>query len=347
MGKKNLFHFDEIRFLMIHLIIINHWVVDRSLVKTGIDDSLVRFWFELTSPTLAVISGYLFFYGSAERFEYRRKVKSRISSLVIPYLVWCTFFFVVINGFKLVYGFIFHENFWVHPVDRLTFVNYLRSLVVPPLANFWYLQNLILIIPLCYGIYYLLKNRWVFLATLTAVILLYWNFQLPLYFSARFLPYYLVGCYMGYYHYQLPKIKMNPGVALLLVPVIYSVTWLPVGTAALQVCRLAMVLIFLFLAYNFMDTYKESWLVRYLQRNAEHSFLIFCSNIFILSVTEKGMLKLGLGRWLENKYYTLFFHLAALVITLTAIILFGRWLKNHFHRVYSLISGHRVGAGRR
>src|SRR5579872_26063 len=210
MGKKNLFCFDEIRFLMIHLIIINHWVVDRSLVRGGMDTSLVHFWFELTSPTLAVISGYLFFYRSAEHFDYRRKIKSRLSSLVIPYLVWCTFFFVVINAAKLLYATMFHEDFWVHPTEQLTALNYLKSLVHPPLANFWYLQNLIAIIPFCYVIYYLLRNRWVFLVFLTVVALVYWVFRLPLYFSPRFLPFYLAGCFMGYHNYQLPRVPMNP-----------------------------------------------------------------------------------------------------------------------------------------
>lgn len=53
-------------------------------------------WGEVGVPAFFVMSGYLFFYGTRLNFQdYKRKIRSRISSLLVPYLFW-NFLFIVL-----------------------------------------------------------------------------------------------------------------------------------------------------------------------------------------------------------------------------------------------------------
>ncbi len=60
------------------------------------------------------------------------------------------------------------------------------TLLHPPLANFWYLLNLVLILPFNFIIYYLLKNRYVYWGVFVVILACYsfglfdLYFQLPL-----------------------------------------------------------------------------------------------------------------------------------------------------------------------
>lgn len=53
-------------------------------------------WGEVGVPVFFVVSGYLFFYGSCLDFQnYKRKIRSRVKSLLIPYLFW-NFLFIAL-----------------------------------------------------------------------------------------------------------------------------------------------------------------------------------------------------------------------------------------------------------
>ncbi|HXB44148.1 MAG TPA: acyltransferase family protein, partial [Puia sp.] len=159
--KKNLLHIDEIRFLIIHLILVNHWLTNIFITKKGLDTSLIDFTFEITSPVLSMISGYLFFYKTKEHFHYLKKLRARLHSLVIPYIVWTVAFFLIFFAMKEIFLIVFHTTYWFGPILSFNFTNLLSTFVNPPLINFWYLQNLILIIPFNFLFYYMLKNNYV------------------------------------------------------------------------------------------------------------------------------------------------------------------------------------------
>jgi len=226
--KRNLQHIDEIRFLVIHIVLINHWNINLYLSHAPYDHKIFDIWFDLTSPCLAVLSGYLFFYRTKEGFHYIKKLKTRFHSLVVPYLFWTLSFFVVYIVVKDVYARIFHSTFWYAPEEALTFKNVILNIVNPPLVNFWYLQNLVLILPFNFVIYYLLKNRYVYIAFFLLVLACY-SFDLAdLYFQSRFLPYYLIGCFFGYNEKYLPKIPVGKLATVLFIP---AVIWIALATS--------------------------------------------------------------------------------------------------------------------
>ena len=341
--KKNLLHIDEMRFFIIHLILVNHWLTNVFITHKPLDDSLIDFWFEITSPILSMISGYLFFFKTKEKFNYLKKLKARFHSLLIPYFVWTLAFFVIFFIMKEVYLKVFHTAYWYAPINAINLKNILSAIVNPPLINFWYLQNLILIIPFNFLIYYLLKNKYIFFVVLALVIAIYSFNWFNIYFQPRFLPYYLLGCFLGYNEKYLPTIKINRVITLMLIPVLFFIAK---GTSSLEydhyysiVIKILLALIFVICLYNMIDSNMESWAVKYLRENKAYSFFLFAIHMFLFSLVQRALLKIGFDNILYNKYYSLGFELLSFTLVVAIALLMAKFLKTRFSKFYYFITG--------
>lgn len=349
--KKNLQHIDEIRFLIIHLILINHSMLSYALIRDKVDQTLIGFWFEFTSPILALISGYLFFYGTSERFGYLEKIKRRFSSLVVPYVIWSLGFFVIYFLIKQVSTNIFHLHFWYEAVKPITLSNALSSLVYPPLVNFWYLQNLILIIPFNFVFYYLLKNRIASIVFFVFILFIFAYNPFSVYFSPRFLPFYMMGCYFGYHEMHLPVLKSFFRFPALLSNVLLSVIAIPailyisVETGFIEyngillvLLKLGVVLFILISIYNLIIAYPDSMVFRYLKKYKPYSFFLFAIHTFIFTLVQRPLFKL-VEPELSNKYFTLAFSLGSVIIVLILSLSIGIFVKKKSPGFFGTITG--------
>ena len=341
--KRNLQHIDEVRFLIIHLILINHWLLSLWIAKTNVNVSLSDWWIELTSPCLALLSGYLFFFRTREKFSFKKKVIARWHSLVIPYLAWTLTFFLLFYLMKEGYKAIFHTSYWYADIRPITFPNLLYDLVHPPLVNFWYLQNLILIIPFNFVFYYLLKNNYAFIALFIAVILIYAFKPFDIYFEPRFLPFYLLGCWLGFNEKHVPEYKLNKFSSTILALVL---CFLAVVTYHLEYSNLGIILLkvliacsFLIGCYYFMDSNQNSWIFRYLHKYKDISFFLFAIHMFFFGIVQRGLMKAGAEPYLANKYFTLAFCIGSTLIVLIMSLTTGWLLRKYVPKFYGFITG--------
>lgn len=349
--KKNLQHIDEIRFLIIHLILVNHSMLSYALIGNKVDQTLIGFWFEITSPTLALISGYLFFYGTSKHLGFLEKVRRRIPSLLVPYVIWSLAFFLIYYLLKVSISNVFHLNLWYEAVKPLTWKNALMSLVNPPLVNFWYLQNLILIIPFNFLFYYLLKNRMVSILFFMVILFIFAYHPFSIYFNPRFLPFYMMGCYYGYHEVHLPKFKIpfslprmraNALVSICFVPVILFVSietgYLDYEGIFLVLLKIAVVMFLVISTYNLLDAYPKGSIFRYLKKYKPYSFFLFAIHTFIFTLVQRPLFKL-VENHLQNKYFTLGFSFFTLVIVLIISLALGVIIKNRFPKFFGVITG--------
>jgi len=341
--KQNLLHIDELRFLIIHMVLINHWCLNLWLVHSPYDHNIFNFFFDLTSPALAIMSGFLFFFRTREKFPYLKKIKTRFHSLVVPYLFWCLSFFLIYMVVKDLYTRIFHSTFWYAPEEALTFKNVMVNLLNPPLANFWYLQNLVLIIPFNFVIYYLLKNRYVFGVVFLFVVASYSFNITDLYFNSRFLPYYLLGCYLGYNEVFMPKIPISKIGAAVLIPILIFVgvstaRWKDTIFPLLEI-RMLIVVFFMISVFNLLDNSQNTLLFKYLAKYKPYSFFLFAINMFLFAFVQRVILKLGAERYLHYEAVLILFLLISLVLVLSLAYLIGGALRKKFNPFYLLITG--------
>jgi hypothetical protein len=336
-------HINEIRFLIIHVILVNHWSLNLFLLNVPYNHKISDIFVDLTSPVLAMISGYLFFYRTHDKFDYTRKLKSRFHSLVVPYLFWSLSFFVIYIVLKDLYSRIFHQTFWYGAEESLSFRNMLDSVIHPPLKNFWYLKDLILVAPFSIVIYYLLKNRYIYITVLALIICCYMFNWTPLLFDARFLPYYMLGAYFGYHERSFPRIPISKAATWLLLPVllivsIFSSYWkddvFPVLALKMGVYTLYVITI-----YNLLDSNQDSVVFRYLNKYQAYSFFLFAANVFLFSLVQRPLLVLGARKYLHYELFLFLFLILSMAAVVFIGILIARFLNRRFNRFYVTITG--------
>ncbi len=161
---------------------------------------------EIAVPSFFLISGVLFF----RTFEIKKllkKWKSRIFTILIPYLIWCTLyylFFVVLTNVPMIKSKMNSE------IIQFSFSNWINSLWVDEFYLLWFLKNLIVFILLTPIIWVVLKNHNKKIPTgFIALIVLLSLFVLGVidFSYSEGLEFYLVGSYIGINCRELIKYK--------------------------------------------------------------------------------------------------------------------------------------------
>jgi hypothetical protein len=290
-----------------------------------------------------MMSGYLFFYRTKEKFSYTRKLKTRFHSLVIPYIFWSLSFFVIYHLVKEAYSRIFHSSFWYLPESSLTVKNVLLTLLHPPLGNFWYLLNLVFILPFNFIIYYLLKNKYIFWIVALGIMAIYSFNLVDIWFNSRFLPYYLVGCFFGYNEKFLPTIPISRLGAIVLIPILLYVgvstaQWKDEIFPLLEI-RILIAVFFLISVYNLLDSNQNTLAFKYLERYKPYSFFLFGINMFLFAFVQRVMLKLGAERYLHYDVVLVLFLVVSFTLVIFLAYFIGGTLKKRFTPFFELITG--------
>ena len=209
---------DVLRFVAILFVVMNH-----------LEGRVELFYWSpailATSPIMACISSYLLFRNIGHPKIFIPKLKNRVQSLIIPYLLWTFVIFIITQIVRVftssssstIFSLKSHTPDW-------SFFNYWNNFIVHPNPPaFWYLQNLILILPFCFIIYYLVSLKWSIIL-LFPIIGICYHYHLILYFSERFLPYYLFGAWLGI-HYSRGFPILNGNGYLLFFTLISLLVW--------------------------------------------------------------------------------------------------------------------------
>ncbi|MBQ0733098.1 acyltransferase family protein [Aquimarina celericrescens] len=121
-------------------------------------------------PMFFFISGYLFFNNhDLSVFTFKRKIKNRFKTLVIPYILWCGLWFLVVYVIQFIPQL---SHFFDEPLHTMPFWKKIWLAFVDPINyTFWFIRELIFYVwltPLIYlGIKYLKFYFLIILAALT------------------------------------------------------------------------------------------------------------------------------------------------------------------------------------
>ena len=334
-------HVGNLRFLTVLLIVCNHLSFNLFNVdETG--EPRFKLWFEFTTPILALLSGWLFFYNTKDN-NFSSKVKNRFFSLVVPYVLWTLIYvathFILKNGYYYFTGTVI----WDYPLPSWSW-GYMFDAVwrKPIVVNFWYIQNLLLIIPFNWVLFQLSKIS-LFIDLFCLLILAASLFKVNLFFPDRFIYFYLVGCYLGikqvgfngFYWKNLPVT-----VGFLLVSVVLE--W---GLRSFNCCYLLNISIIFLVCLHLLGIlrrHSESKVVKLLKRWEDHAFFIFAAHSIVISALGKiFILLLGKHPGIHPVFCLtlLFVQLVVSVLICTALSVFIR--RTQF-RVWSILVGGRT-----
>lgn len=181
---------DWLRFPLIILVVYIHYYGDSIASSTGTDTIGIQFYDSLRNmmchvvsrsavPIFFLISGYYFFYGKAFTLEaYKQKIKKRVRTLLVPYILWNTLLILVTLARKIAAVMLkgkplssitdyFSQHGWLDmywSCNSLgTHTDWLGNVIhpsgwAPILVPMWFLRSLIIVSLLSPLIYWFIKK---------------------------------------------------------------------------------------------------------------------------------------------------------------------------------------------
>lgn len=275
--------------------------------------ALLRF----SVPLFFAISGFLFFY---KPFDYLERLKKRVRTLLVPYLLWSGAGVALVYGIQLVPALSSHMNLnW-----GTSTVEIIRHLTLEPIQyQFWFLRDLMVLAVLSPILYWLGKKLYLVMLPLFFLWWL-WQGETSAYLRADSLFFFFMGAALALHHSNGLEQKF-PKKMTTLMGVIWLVGSVYIGIvhtyphqfhffSALYQISLLSGVFFIWGLYDWVS--NHAWSQRLQQSEVIHSgFFIFCFQEPVLTILEKvGM------RWWGHHWIGM---LLLFLILPTLVILFG------------------------
>lgn len=281
-------------------------------------------------PFFFVLSGYLF-YRTFTLEKLGQKFKSRVRSLLVPYIIWCSLYFVFYAMITRVPFIASRMNMGV----ELTVRNYLQCIWHSTYTTLWFVRELMILVLFAPVIWVLLRNvsKNIYSGLLIFIVLLLCELGvIPVKVPYNNV-FYFLGAYIGINHKELP-LKRNFGmvvvggvgliIALIGIAVIPSFTYGSVEKNLLLIVSLWAVSS----VFSFHKTPQWYYSI---------SFFIYCIHSILLEALEKLWLIIG-G---TSTISALASYLLMPVLVTGIIIIIAGKLKKYAPGVWLILNGSR------
>jgi fucose 4-O-acetylase-like acetyltransferase len=215
-------------FLMLIVVLIHARTIEFDVESKGVvwfTQYYLNNLYEVAVPSFFFISGYLFFLSfrnksKIELSDFKDKLVKRLRTLLLPYVLWCIFWFLVMCFIQSIPQF---QSYFSSPLYEMNLKDLLYKLFWEPLNYpFWFLRELILytlLSPLLYLLLKYLKVYGLLLCFIASIFLPYVlivdNFYIVKYFSLFF---FLLGSYFSLFSLKLTfNIKTEVVIFMLLI----------------------------------------------------------------------------------------------------------------------------------
>lgn len=296
-------------------------------------------------PMFFLISGYLFFLNikTGHYNIFLAKIKSRLKTLGIPYIMWSVLGIVVYYVFQSVE---FSKPYFTNDIIReYSRSNWFQTVLIQPIPyQLWFIRDLLALIFLSPLIYWVLnKIKYFFLLFL--LILWFFNFDIIL-FSNEAILFFAIGGFIALnkFENQFNIFKRNS--------IFLTVTWLLlvfVKTSLIHINYENQFLIILIYKMSIIIGLSAIWFIydkilsdldissKWYYRLFKYSFFLYAFHEPFLKILKKAM-HILMGNT-ELSSFLIFLSAPLLVIMIS--IIFAWYLKLKLPSLYSLLSGGR------
>ena len=332
---------DQLRFLAICVVVITHLGAIKILAN-------VSYLSYSTSPILAIISGFLLFRYLDSFPRLVHKIRERLLTLFVPYVVWTIIYFVFNQGIKELIT--FHDPtysiYFNTPFLGWSFQVYFSNFFLNPPGPFWYLQNLMLILPFTLILKGLLRSRYSLVPLLALVFSLY-LLKFPLYFEERFLPFFILGLWLGLHHPEGFEQRTWSTIGLIGATCLCLVVsrFLDLSNDQLEnLLKFSLSVGSFFFGFLSLRSLQSSSFVRYLKTKTHLSFLLHASHLLVLTILGGGFLIATHAlNWTlpSSKLIEAFVGLFFFLVTFYLIQVLNQFLTRYAPRVLTILNGTR------
>ena len=288
-----------------------------------------NYWNELTHvavSTFFLISGFLFY----RRYLPKRtitKYKSRIKSIFIPYLCWCSLYYlyyVLVTNIPLIRNIMNTDN----PI-AFSLITWFRWLWIDKYYTLWFLQDLIIYILLAPLLYVILKNRNKFPCGTVFILFILLNaYHSWISISSGFILY-CVGSYLAINHKNSSMYKNKSISTISFLYIIFS--FLSGFAYFHTICQILFIISFWFALDFFESTKKLPWWMQI-------TFFTYVAHDVFLESFEKIFL-IAFG---SHPVCALLDYIFMPIIVLITLIGIAQFMRRYTPRIWKLLTGSRV-----
>ena len=310
------------------------WECDGSQIAIVLETMSTFFTMmgHLAVPTFFVISGYLFYRNISKVLDIFVKIKKRLKTLLVPYLLWnmifVLFFWIILHSSL--------ANYMHMPNSLQTYQEIIIAIVDSKFTPLWFVKNLIIYVMLSPLLYLIAKKVYILFALIIVSIIYVYNNTAIDYFSfVYWLPIYLLGILMTKpffkKYFESDEDHGN----------LYWVTYLV----------LFVILLYIGIKYNYLYLYRllaplfvwklssNILLKLHIKKKSywKYSFFIYCTHFFMINIIQKLMF-LVLG----NSNFSYFcIYVSTPFIVLFICILTATFLEKYNNSLYNILTGNR------
>ena len=300
-----------------------------GMVRSGPFSGFVRDFVSLGLARMAVplffsMSGYLFFYGFNWSLEkYKIKIKSRVKTLLIPFILWNLFtlvFLAVAQSFPATQIFFSGKNV---PISSFTLYDYFNAMIgidKPPISyQFWFIRDLmvvVLLVPVLHIVYKMIPT--VFIVIITIL----WFFQFwPIYIpSIEAFFFFNFGTYLAVTETNIFKVDKSGKWVLLIYIFILVVETLTRGSAFYEYLHRAGIILGITAAlYATKFVHRNHKLKKIMLWFSGCSFFVFAMHEPLLIISKKIAYKI-LEPNTDIMVLTLYFAIPLFVISVSILV---------------------------
>ena len=335
-----------LRFPLIFLIILLHCYSVQKLEGSHETYFKVLYPFynwmgETGVPGFFFISGYLFY---LSKKNYSQKIKTRVNTLLIPYLLWNT---LLVLLYIIAYAAGYPQEIYGRSISDYNFIDYLRLYwdrgsfdngnFVPLLCPLWYIRNLLIMSLLSPLLYYIIKYaRELFLMTIA----IWWLFTYHNAFIPQTVLFFSLGAYFSIHDINPLKLASNHKTLFLSAFTLFAfadlASHLFSGTPInLQLHRLALIFnipaILLLADYCCRRGYTNKQL-------SNAAFIVFCVHYPIVVAIRK----VSIAKFADaSDFIHILLYFACVIMTTLISLGIYQILDKHFPKAKNILSGNR------
>lgn len=324
-------------FISSILVILVHSINNTSVIQKifSIDSGLSQF----AVPLFFMLSGFLFFRNVYTKDDVVNKLKRRVYSLLIPYLLWNVIYYIIYLVVK--------------PGVGVSFVNLIEAAINHTYnPSFWFIYQLILLTLVSYIIFIILKKDAHYLiAILIISFFIAKNIDIP-FINEDALIYYMSGALFSRLYNNNKISFIDKKNALIMIPIailffmINRILKAVIDTNINYVHIFTLSIVYLRLSVSFLIFYLVDLFIKYdtkVPEYAKNTFMLYAIHYMIV----KGLIivnKYFMYKYLMPVKYiypeTIVFFLSP-VICIIVNFYFVEFMKNKLSKVYKYLSGAR------
>lgn len=293
-------------------------------------------------PMFLLLSGIAFF-RDYDNKKYLEKLKSRIFTLFIPYLLWNALGMFL----HIIYSYTALQNYFVgRQKFVLNFENILKSIFLYESNGlFWYIFNLIVFAIAAPLIYALIRNKYIGIVVAGVLTVLHiYDIELPakIFFEPVALTFYVIGAIVGKHFWDSICQKSTKGmqwgsILFLAAYVLAKNIFSPKFHVRHPILVVAVFCLTSFALWNVVDVFIDKIKPRAI---FSRSFAIYAIHVNLSAV----IAKLCFFCMPRNEYFAIPNFIITFILTLIIINLACSFFEKHCSKIYSMFMGMRTRA---